>query len=96
MIEDADQEIHLLLTDIIMPGVSGIHLAQQAREIRPDLPVLLMSGHNEEMLNQRVGLDTSSLLLRKPFTPEQLLASVRLCLPEDTAPPPNFVEPKRG
>ena len=70
----------LLLTDVIMPGMSGTHLAREAAETRSDLRVLFMSGHNEEMLNQRAGFEISNNLLRKPFTPDQLLTALSLSL----------------
>jgi PAS domain S-box-containing protein len=76
ILEDTHQRIDLLLTDVIMPGMSGTQLAREAAELRPELEILFMSGHHEEMLNQRAGIEISQKLLRKPFTPAQLLAAI--------------------
>jgi PAS domain S-box-containing protein len=65
----------LLLTDVIMPGLSGPELAAQVRAHRPGLPVVYMSGYTADALNT-VDLTAGVMLLAKPFTPEQLLAAV--------------------
>jgi PAS domain S-box-containing protein len=68
--------IALLLTDVMMPEMLGPDLVSQLRELRPDVPVLYMSGHAEEVA--RAGLlDPSVPFLGKPFTPAQLVAKVR-------------------
>ena len=88
VLRDPAEQVDLLLTDVIMPGMSGTQLAREATRVRPDLAVLFMSGHNEEMLNQRVGLKISSNLLRKPFTPDQLVSAVRPYLGSKASIPP--------
>ena len=45
----AANHVDLLFSDVMMPGMSGVELAQRARDLRPDLPVLLASGYSEEM-----------------------------------------------
>ena len=67
-----DEEIHLLLTDIVMPGMDGRELAQHLRALRPKMKVIYVTGHAEERLGQTV----EGSLLRKPFTPEAMLAQV--------------------
>ena len=77
VLRDHDQRIDLLLSDVVMPGMSGAHLARQATEIRPGLRVLFMSGHNEELLYQQAEIDRSRPLLQKPFSTEDLTSMVR-------------------
>jgi CheY-like chemotaxis protein len=66
--------IDLLLTDVVMPGLSGPRLAEQLRAARPGLPVLFMTGFSGELSDALAALPGS--LLRKPFTPELLVARV--------------------
>jgi DNA-binding response OmpR family regulator len=69
-------EIHLLLTDAMMPGRNGIDLARDLVAQRPGLAVILMSGYTEEAL-ARKGLEGPFLLLQKPFTPQELRQRIR-------------------
>jgi PAS domain S-box-containing protein len=71
------RRIDLLLTDVIMPGISGFELAELVRRSRADLPVLFMSGYAPEMLTQRHELNEIGPLLEKPFTPHALATRVR-------------------
>lgn len=63
--------IHLLLTDVIMPGITGVELAKRFRALYPNCAVLLMSGYPGE---------AGEVGLRKPFTPEELEQAVRAAL----------------
>jgi hypothetical protein len=58
----------LLLTDVVMPGMTGIELAERLRRTRPALPVLLISGHTADTLPSDAALPALTSLLRKPFT----------------------------
>jgi len=69
----------LLLTDIVMPGMSGTTLASELRKIRPDVKVLYVSGHTDETIRRAPGAGTDGFL-RKPFTPAALLDKVRTAL----------------
>ena len=69
---DYKPEIHLLLSDFEMPGMSGIELATEISVDRPDIKVLLMSGFTGGMLVLNEGWH----FLAKPFIPSQLLALV--------------------
>jgi signal transduction histidine kinase len=70
-------QIHLLLSDIVMPELSGPDLAQRVVNYRRDVRVLYMSGFASRV-ERGVGLlSTGVSLLEKPFTPERLVASVR-------------------
>jgi PAS domain S-box-containing protein len=70
-------EIHLLLTDIVMPGMNGPELARELRRLRPNLRVLLMSGYTEEAILSQGSPETEMAFLPKPFTPDDLAAKVR-------------------
>jgi two-component system cell cycle sensor histidine kinase/response regulator CckA len=66
-------EPQLLLTDIVMPAMSGLALAAQAHHLRPSIPVIFMTGFANEYQAELCG----SVCLRKPFKPSELLAAVQ-------------------
>jgi PAS domain S-box-containing protein len=69
--------IHLLLTDVIMPKMTGNEVAARIRTIRPDIPVLYMSGYAEPVLTENGTLPDGVTIVEKPFTSRELLARVR-------------------
>ena len=72
----ADEPLDLLLTDVVMPGMNGLDLADRISEAHPGLPVLFMSGYNEsEALRKRTSEDPE-VFLAKPFSPDELLERV--------------------
>jgi PAS domain S-box-containing protein len=86
--------VDLLLTDVVMPGMSGRDLADRLRELRPGLRVLFMSGYSDEIVGRHGTLEAGERLLQKPFSIAQLLESVRGALDRDTRPPaPAGTEP---
>ena len=74
--ESCGQPIDLLLTDVIMPDLTGPVVAQRLRARQPDLPVLFISGHHDADLLQRFVTQKGFALLPKPFTMESLLRGV--------------------
>ncbi len=72
--------IDLLITDVVMPGVSGPELARRLRVHRPGLRVLCMSGYPESEDRRVAGEAGWTAWLEKPFTPDILMGKVRDCL----------------
>ena len=66
----------LLITDVVMPGMTGPELAAAMRELHPTLPVVFMSGYTAAALGPQVQLDGNSGLVEKPFNRGTLLAAV--------------------
>jgi PAS domain S-box-containing protein len=79
--------IHLLLTDVIMPGMNGRELAQRISEIRPNVKVLYMSGYTENVVGHNGTLDAGVRLLQKPFNLRDLKSIVREVLDTSLTPP---------
>ena len=74
------EEIDLVVTDVAMPGMTGIDLAQQASRFSPFVPFILVSGQPREVLAELDTLGLGHPLLEKPFTPNALVACVRTTL----------------
>ena len=66
-VEQYDQPIQLLLTDLIMPLMSGRELSEQIVKIRPEIQVVFMSGYSNNLLSNQQILDPKHVLLQKPF-----------------------------
>jgi PAS domain S-box-containing protein len=85
--------VRLLLTDVVMPGMSGRELAAQVRVLRPGLPVLFTSGYTDGEILRRGLLDPGAAFVQKPFAPDAIARLVRqgleaASLPAATPPPP--------
>jgi PAS domain S-box-containing protein len=85
--------IHLLLTDVIMPGMNGRELAQRISEIRPNVKILYMSGYTENVIGRNGTLDAGVRLLQKPFTLRDLKNKVREVL-DSTSLPTETITPQ--
>jgi two-component system, cell cycle sensor histidine kinase and response regulator CckA len=74
--ENSPEPVHLLLTDVIMPDLTGPVVAERLCAKQPDLQVLFTSGYHDADLVQRFVTNRGFTLLPKPFTVESLLRSV--------------------
>ncbi|HWW33692.1 MAG TPA: ATP-binding protein [Xanthobacteraceae bacterium] len=77
---DENPSVHLLLTDVVMPGMNGRKLAEEARLRRPDLKILYMTGYSRNAIMHQGRLDIGVDLLQKPISSEQLASAVRRML----------------
>ena len=70
--------LDLMVTDVVMPGISGLELAARLAPVRPNMRVLFMSGYPDDVIVRRGGrLDAEAAFLQKPFTGEVLARQVR-------------------
>jgi CheY-like chemotaxis protein len=76
--------LDVLLTDLLLPGLSGAELAKRLQKARPDLRVVYMSGYTEDSLPENDAPGPRALLISKPFTQETL---VRTLLEALSSPP---------
>jgi CheY-like chemotaxis protein len=80
-----DGNVDLLLTDVVMPQMSGRQVAEQLRQIKPTLKVLYMSGYTDETIDRHGVLEPGVQLINKPFEAAELAQRVRLIL-DDAQP----------
>ncbi|HTA21318.1 MAG TPA: response regulator, partial [Polyangia bacterium] len=69
--------IHLLLSDVVMPQMSGPELARRLASARPDMKVLCMSGYTDDSIVRHGVLESHLAFLQKPITPDTLTTKVR-------------------
>jgi two-component system cell cycle sensor histidine kinase/response regulator CckA len=77
-----EEQIDLLLTDVVMPQMSGYELANRLKKACPDMKVLYVSGYSDEELGQYGETYTKATLIQKPFSSEALIHKVREILSE--------------
>ena len=75
ILDDPTRRVDLLLSDVVMPGISGIEVARRARDAHPDIAVVLMTGYLEDHLSD-VGDVAGESILLKPFGIDDLHARI--------------------
>lgn len=75
--EKHDGPIHLLLTDVVMPRMSGPKVAERVKSLRPGIKVLYTSGHTDHPVLRREVLGAHMDFLAKPFSPDALLQKIQ-------------------
>jgi PAS domain S-box-containing protein len=75
--ENEDRPVHLMLTDVVMPGMSGPELARRVRVLWPEMKVLYASGYTDDAIFRHGVLDHGSRFISKPFAPGELCRKIR-------------------
>ena len=83
LLEDGERDIDVLVTDVVMPNMDGPTLVRTARERRPDIKAILISGYAEEVFRRTLGEDEPVRFLPKPFSLKELASMVKAVLEGD-------------
>jgi PAS domain S-box-containing protein len=84
--QQTSRQIDLLLSDMVMPQISGIDLARRARDLQPNVRIAFMTGYSREFLERHAKLGDVIAIIEKPFSTDRLLSAVRSAL--DSMPVP--------
>ncbi len=87
MVRQAEKPIDLLISDVVMPGLSGPKMAEELDAIQPGMKVLYVSGYTEETVIKHGVQDLSISFLHKPFSPEELYEAIQQVLAADNKDP---------
>ena len=79
-LQASSEEIDLLLTDVVMPSMDGTELAEQLRQIHPEMRIIYTSGYMDDTIGRYGVLDEGAQFMNKPFTPDVLARCVRQAL----------------
>jgi signal transduction histidine kinase/ActR/RegA family two-component response regulator len=93
LLRDGARGAHLLLTDIVMPQMTGLQLAEETRRLRPELPTLFMSGYPDLADPTGSHIPRGADLLCKPFTSDALARAVRQALDRSRVVAPSAAGP---
>ena len=74
--EFADK-IHLIITDVVMPGMNGREVYEEIKKITPDIKVVFMSGYTAEVIRRKNVIEKDVMFLSKPISPDGLLLKIR-------------------
>ena len=80
---EAGERIRLVVTDVVMPAMTGRELVSRIAEFRPNLPVIFMSGYTDEDVIRRGLMERGRRFLQKPFSPDTLARQVHQALTQD-------------
>ena len=84
-LEGREEPVELLITDVVMPRMSGRELAERVLHMHPKMKVIYTSGYTGNTIFQKGGLDADAIFLPKPFTPQALVSKVREVLDQKSA-----------
>jgi YesN/AraC family two-component response regulator len=85
MVKAYQKPIHLVVTDVVMPNMSGGQLAKELEQLRPDSALLFVSGYPGKTVLDHQVFDLETNFLQKPYTLKQLSNKVRACLDKKAA-----------